>query len=96
MSELSGFLGIPYSERMGQFFKGKTRKKPGLSAKSAWIPPTRGLRDWRSQMSREDALLFQELAGDWLERLGYELIGAGGDTVSDRAERCRSWWAGRG
>ena len=29
-------------------------------------PPTPGLRDWRSQMSREDALAFEQVAGDVL------------------------------
>lgn len=95
LKELAGFLGIPYSESMSRFFQGKTRKKPGLSAKSAWIPPTKGLRDWRKQMSREDALLFQELAGDWLERLGYELVDAPQETPSPRARRCRDWWENR-
>lgn len=34
--------------------------------------PTRGLRDWRRQMSHEDVLTFEQLAGDLLEELGYE------------------------
>ncbi len=37
-------------------------------------PPTPGLRDWRSQMSREDALAFEEVAGDVLKSAGYELL----------------------
>ena len=37
-------------------------------------PPTPGLRDWRSQMSREDALAFEEVAGDILRGAGYELL----------------------
>ena len=37
-------------------------------------PPTPGLRDWRTQMSREDALAFEEVAGDVLESAGYELF----------------------
>jgi hypothetical protein len=37
-------------------------------------PPTPGLRDWRSQMSREDALAFEEVAGDVLSGGGYELL----------------------
>jgi hypothetical protein len=37
-------------------------------------PPTPGLRNWRSQMSREDALAFEEVAGDVLRSAGYELL----------------------
>jgi hypothetical protein len=37
-------------------------------------PPTPGLRDWRSQMSREDALAFEHVAGDVLQSFGYELL----------------------
>jgi len=37
-------------------------------------PPTPGLRNWRSQMSRDDALAFEQVAGDVLRSSGYELL----------------------
>jgi hypothetical protein len=37
-----------------------------------YLPPTTGLRDWRSQMSSSDVELFDVLAGDLLADLGYE------------------------
>lgn len=37
-------------------------------------PPTPGLRDWRSQMSNDEALAFEQVAGDVLRSTGYELI----------------------
>jgi hypothetical protein len=37
-------------------------------------PPTPGLRNWRSQMNREDALAFEHVAGDVLRSSGYELL----------------------
>jgi Sulfotransferase family len=40
-------------------------------------PPTPGLRDWRSQMSREDALAFEQVAGDVLRGTDYELLEPG-------------------
>jgi hypothetical protein len=40
-------------------------------------PPTPGLRDWRSQMSRDDALAFEQVAGDVLRSGGYELLEPG-------------------
>jgi len=39
-------------------------------------PPTRGVRDWRTQMERGDALAFEAIAGDLLSELGYELLDA--------------------
>jgi hypothetical protein len=35
--------------------------------------PTAGLRDWRSQMPRDDVDAFERVAGDLLAELGYEL-----------------------
>ena len=54
-------------------------------------PPTPGLRDWRSQMSREDALSFEQVAGDVLRSSGYELLepGARYPTASGRRELAR-------
>ncbi len=40
-------------------------------------PPTRGVRDWRSQMSRDDALAFEAIAGDLVAELGYDLLDRG-------------------
>ena len=40
-------------------------------------PPTRGVRNWRTQMSRADALAFEAIAGDLLAELGYELLEPG-------------------
>jgi hypothetical protein len=36
------------------------------------MPPTKGLRDWRTEMEREDLVKFELVAGDLLDRLGYE------------------------
>ena len=52
-------------------------------------PPTPGLRDWRSQMSREDALAFEQVAGDVLRSAGYELLEPGAE-LSDRARKARA------
>jgi hypothetical protein len=37
-----------------------------------YLPPTKGLRDWREQMSRSDLEIFEAIAGDLLGELGYE------------------------
>jgi hypothetical protein len=54
-------------------------------------PPTPGLRDWRSQMRRKDALAFEQVAGDVLRSAGYELLEPGGSypTSAGRRELAR-------
>jgi Sulfotransferase family len=49
------------------------------------MPPTAGLRDWRSQMDPADVAAFEAVAGDLLRELGYET--AGGTTLRGRALR---------
>lgn len=73
---LCEFLGIPYDALMLRFYEGRTNRKPGLSAKSAWLPVTTGLRDWRTQMDPGDVLRFEAAAGDLLEELGYPRVNA--------------------
>jgi hypothetical protein len=54
-------------------------------------PPTPGLRDWRTQMSREDALAFEQVAGDVLRSSDYELLepGTSYPTARGRSELAR-------
>ena len=55
------------------------------------LPPTPGLRDWRSQMKPEDALAFEHVAGDVLRSCRYELVepGARYPTAHGRRELVR-------
>jgi hypothetical protein len=69
---LCDFLGLDYEPEMLRFHEGRTKSKPGLSAKKAWLPVTLGVRDWRAQMSTDDLSRFQAAAGDLLDELGYE------------------------
>ena len=89
---LAAFLGLRYAEEMLEYHRGKQRDDPGLSAKKAWLPPTPGLRDWRSQMASGDVALFEALAGDQLVDVGYELCSSPSASIAARAERCRAWW----
>jgi hypothetical protein len=68
---LCTFLGLPYDEVMLRFHEGRMRHEEGLTAKRAWLPPTSGLRDWRTQMPAEEVGRFEAMAGDLLEELGY-------------------------
>jgi hypothetical protein len=68
---LCSFLGLAYSEAMTRFHEGRTRKDPELGSNKQWLPPTPGLRDWRTQMPEHDVELFEAVAGELLDELGY-------------------------
>ena len=87
------FLELPFAPETLAYHVGRQREQPGLSAKKAWLPPTPGLRDWRSQMSERDVALFEALVGDLLSSLGYErATSAPAPAVAALAERYQSWW----
>ena len=69
---VAAFLDLPYSPKMTTYHEGKRRSQHRRSAKKAWLPPTQGLRDWRTQMAQPEIALFEALAGDQLAQLGYE------------------------
>ncbi len=90
---LTAFLNLPFAHEMLTYHEGRTRHEPGLSAKKAWLPPTSGLRDWRTQMTERDVELFEALAGDLLSALGYERsMGATSPGIAKVAEQCRRGW----
>lgn len=87
------FLDVPFDEAMLRFHEGQTRTEPGLSANRAWLPPTPGLRDWRTQMEPNDVELFEAIAGDCLAALGYERVfDVISPPIAARAEQCESQW----
>jgi hypothetical protein len=69
---ICAFLKIPFSMKMVKFADGKTKAGPSLSSKDRWLPPTPGLRDWRTEMSEDAIERFEAAAGDLLDELGYE------------------------
>ena len=93
LQKVTTFLDIPFSSKMLTFYKGKTKHDPKLSAKSAWLPPTQGLRDWQTQMSEQDLALFEELAGNLLEELGYQrLIKDIPWGIAEKVRIYNEWW----
>jgi len=54
--------------------------------------PTRGVRDWRTQMSPEDARAFEAIAGDLLAELGDELLDRGSARPGVRAGMTLAWY----
>jgi hypothetical protein len=70
-ARLCAFLGLPYDDALPRFHEGHRREDSGLDAKTAWLPITPGLRDWRTQMDAADAERFEAAAGALLDQLGY-------------------------
>ncbi len=94
LRDIAEFLRLPYDAQMAAYHEGKTRTKPGLSTKASWLPPTTGLRDWRTQMAERDVELFEAIAGDTLLEAGYErAFEKFSPQILDVAQRCRDWWA---
>jgi ABC-type multidrug transport system ATPase subunit len=93
LRQLSAFLEVQYATEMATYFEGRISRDPGLSAKKAWLPPTSGLRDWRTQMSEQDTELFEAIAGKLLSQLGYERAHWRiSPAIAALAERCEAWW----
>ncbi|MGH2652578.1 MAG: sulfotransferase family protein [Actinomycetota bacterium] len=65
-------LMLRYPERAAEVARGSAF--PEAHGRLA-LPPTKGLRDWRTQMTVKDVTSFELLAGDLLTDLGYELAG---------------------
>jgi len=92
MADICSLLGLPYSHSMARYYEGKELANGTGSAKQRWLRPTAGLRDWRSQMDKEDREVFAGLVGKILEQAGYE-SGSNVTTqsASRRVETARSW-----
>ena len=87
---MAEFLAIPYDLKMPRYYEGRTNQKEHASANRSWLPPTPGLRDWRTQMDCEEIERFEAAAGDLLHHLGYELTFARiGPTTRRQVERVR-------
>ncbi len=72
LRRICAFLDLPYSDAMVGFYEGKTRREPGLCSKDQWLPPTPGLRDWRTQLAPTDIERIETVVEDLLDRFGYE------------------------
>lgn len=74
--EICGFFDLEFHEDMLRYFERADEwvRTPGEARRhrKLYLPPTKGLRDWRREMSREDVAIFEAVAGDLLTELGYE------------------------
>ena len=92
---LCAFLDVPYEASMLAFHEGRTREEPGLDAKQAWRPVTRGLRDWGTELPAGELERFEAASGELLDELGYErgAPSPGSDAVERAALARRSFAA---
>lgn len=71
-AELCEFLGLAPDTAMARFHAGRSKPGAGKSANAAWLAPTPGLRDWRTQMRDDQIEMFEAIAGETLAAFGYE------------------------
>lgn len=88
------FAGLPFEPEMLEYV-GAVDLTAKPHHQRLLQPPTRGVRDWRSEMSREDALGFEAIAGDLLTELGYELLGSTTARRGARAVLPLAWYRAR-
>jgi Sulfotransferase family len=74
VASLCDFVGLGFDPMMLQYFERaeSIASSDVYKYRSVRLPPTRNLRDWRTQMSKKDLTLFEAIAGDVLEEVGYE------------------------
>lgn len=90
---LAHFLDLPYAPEMLAYHVGKMNNKSGRSAKASWLPPTSGLRDWRTEMDERDIELFEALAGDVLTAAKYQRHTTTiSPEIAPKVEYCLEWW----
>jgi hypothetical protein len=87
---LSGFCGLAYDEAMLDYPE-RADELVGKVHHNLALAPTSGMRDWRRDMSRADVALFEALAGDLLDELGYERAFPR-TALSDRIRARRAWF----
>ena len=93
LQKLCGLLQMEFSEEMLAFNRGKVNANNGQSAKSAWLGPQKGLRDWRRDMPQNDVALFEYLAGDALDAAGYQRsVSRFEPSTEEIAAAALKWW----
>jgi hypothetical protein len=73
VSSICAFAEIPFEAEMLDY-AGRVDVSAKPHQQRLLQPPTRGVRNWRDELGAEDALAFEEVAGDVLDDLGYPLL----------------------
>jgi hypothetical protein len=72
--ELCAFAAVPFEPGMLEY-AGAVDVSAKPHQQRLLQPPTTGVRDWRSELSAEEARAFEAIAGPLLAELGYEVLG---------------------
>ena len=86
LRRICAFADLPYAEQM-LGYAGEVDVSAKPHQQRLRQAPTPGVRDWRSQMARNDALAFERIAGDVLAELGYPLLDAANGSGPGPRER---------
>jgi hypothetical protein len=75
LREVCEFLALAFEQQMLTYHEqlptfARSLRRPQDHRRLA-LPPTRGLRDWRAELSGSDRRRFEQIAGEALERAGY-------------------------
>jgi hypothetical protein len=73
VAAICGFADIPWVPEMLEY-AGKVDISDKPHQQRLLQPPTAGVRNWREELSADDARAFEEIAGDLLTDLGYPLL----------------------
>jgi sulfotransferase family protein len=68
------FAGLPFEQAMLEY-TGAVDVSDKPHQQRLLTPPTARVRDWRAELSEEEARAFERVAGDLLAELGYEVLG---------------------
>ncbi len=96
---LCGYLGLDFDPAMlryhekGEAFVASTKDPEAFTGLTR--PVTRGMRDWRSQMTEDDMALFEAIAGELLADLGYPLSGTRRSGMALKVGVARARWQGK-
>lgn len=93
LSSVCSFLNLEYDPQMLRYQEtarrwASTSRDPNRH-RNLLREPTKGLRDWRTQMPPEELAVVEHLIGDLLSELGYEL--RGGNARSFAIDARRRW-----
>ena len=86
LRRICSFAGLEYEPAMADY-AGNVDVSAKPHQQRLRQPPTKGVRDWRTQMAASDVDAFEDVAGDLLGRLGYEASHS-----SRAAGRARAGW----
>ena len=94
LRQICQFAGLEYEPAMADYV-GNVDVSTKPHQQRLEQPPTKGVRDWRTQMPPDDVAAFERVAGDLLRELGYETShatdAAGRIRLASYAARALAW-----